>query len=227
MYQGILDWLFPTRCLLCHDELQQNRQLCKHCLNDIEIITLPESGNLLHRPDISRLFDRLSFDSLFALSWYQPPVESWIGGLKFHDQIHYKTALTQLIGKHLSQYTQQEGFEWPDYFVVLPLHPSRFKNRGFNQVSQVWQPLLPKELISDTLLARNRSTQAQTTLTKKQRKQNLKSAFKCETNLQGKKIIIIDDVITTGATINSAAESLKQAGATQVSVWVTCITPFK
>ncbi|OUL59736.1 ComF family protein [Pseudoalteromonas ulvae] len=227
MYQGFFDWLFPTRCLLCHDELQKNQQLCTHCLNDIEIILLPESGNLLHRPDISRLFDNLSFDALFALSWYQPPVENWIRGLKFHDQIHYKIALIQLIRKKLPEYTQLEGFEWPDYFVVLPLHPSRFKNRGFNQVAQVWEPLLPKHLISHTLLTRNKATQAQTTLTKKQRKQNLKSAFKCETNLQGKKITIIDDVITTGATINSAADCLKQAGAIHVSVWATCITPFR
>ena len=227
MYQGVFDWLFPTRCLLCHNELQQNLQLCKHCLNDIETIALPDSGNLLHRPDISRLFGNVSFDTLFAPSWYQPPVESWIGGLKFHDQINYKTALTQLVGERLYQYTQQEGFEWPDYFVVLPLHQSRFKKRGFNQVSQVWQPLLPKELISNTLLIRNKATQAQTTLTKKQRKQNLKSAFKCETNLQGKKITIVDDVITTGATVNSAADCLKQAGAIHVSVWATCITPLK
>ncbi|ALS34386.1 MULTISPECIES: ComF family protein [Pseudoalteromonas] len=225
MKHAFINWLFESHCVLCQSPVPAALGLCEYCLEDLPLFDLSEQKNLLYRPDIIEMFPNCEFDKLFACAFYQPPFEQWLKQLKFNNQIHYKNALQQVITKQLSTFFTPD-YPLPDTFIILPLHKSRFFQRGFNQVTQVWQPCLSSfNLLSDSLL-RNKKTHAQSKLTKAKRVKNLKDAFICTADMSGKTVAIVDDIMTTGATLNAATQALKQAGAKQVWAFTTCLTPI-
>jgi ComF family protein len=225
MRKAIFDWLFPSYCVQCQSPIDASLGLCKYCLDDLPLFDLTKNTNLLHRPDIIEMFPNCEFDKLFACAFYQSPFELWLKQLKFNNQIYYKKALQQVIKKQLTQIFLDNA-SLPDTFVILPLHKSRFLNRGFNQVTQVWQPCLAEFASLSNALVRNKKTQAQSELSKAKRVKNLKNAFLCTEDMRGKTVAIIDDIMTTGATLNAATDALKQAGAKQVWAFTTCLTPI-
>jgi len=104
----------------------------------------------------------------------------------------------------------------------MPLSPRRLAERGFNQALLIAEGLaddfsLP---LHRMVLARIRETRPQTTLPWKARHDNVKGAFAATSALQGKNVALVDDVMTTGATLNEAARALKKQGATRVSAWI-------
>lgn len=222
----MFNFLFPAQCILCH---MPHNDPCEHvcdiCLSDIDTFDFTQSANLLNRHNIRSLFKKLNFDSLWALSWYQSPVKEWLINLKFHNQLFYAKILQAALKKSLLQAQLCHDWLSPDTAVIIPLHPFRLLKRGYNQVAQVWVPLLNIELL--TTVTRTKWTQPQSKLSKQERNQNLKEAFDCIGNIENKIVVIIDDIITTGTTVNQLAQVLKKKGAKQVHVWVTCITPLK
>jgi len=225
MKQAVLNWLFPSYCVQCQSPVTANLGLCDYCLEDLPLFDFSKHTNLLHRPDIVEMFPNCEFDKLFACAFYQPPFEHWLKRLKFNNQIHYKKALQQIIEKQLAPFFEQNPV-LPDMFIILPLHKSRFITRGFNQVSQVWQPCLANYAPLSNVLIRDKKTLAQSELSKAKRIKNLKNAFICTEDMSGKTVAIIDDVMTTGATLNAATYALKQAGAKHVWAFTTCLTPI-
>lgn len=128
---------------------------------------------------------------------------------------HRETSLTKWIAKEL----YREFEEWnldPDWIVPIPIHKTRLAWRGFNQ-SVLVSENLPQDRISFDLV-RTRKTKPQVLLTTEQREANLKGAFECQTNLRDKSILLIDDVVTSGATSDECARSLKAAGAKWVGL---------
>ena len=103
-------------------------------------------------------------------------------------------------------------------FVPVPLHPTKFRERGFNQsqtIAQVLQKTLKTNIQIQNPLIRTRFTQSQTTLSKEQRKLNIRNAFALDPNIKldfDKKYILVDDIFTTGSTANACAKVLKKAG---------------
>ncbi|WP_372762801.1 ComF family protein [Pseudoalteromonas sp.] len=225
MAHAFINWLFPAHCVLCQSPVTPALGLCPCCLADLPLLDLTEQKNLLHRPDIIDMFAHCEFDLLFACAFYQPPFERWLTQLKFNNQLHYKRALQQVISQQLAHFFSAD-MPLPDHFIILPLHKSRFLTRGFNQVSQVWHPCLtPFKRLSDCL-QRSKKTAAQSTLSKAKRAENLNNAFLCTADMSGKTVAIVDDIMTTGATLNAATRALKQAGAKQVWAFTTCLTPI-
>ena len=110
----------------------------------------------------------------------------------------------------------------------MPLHKRRFLSRGYNQVSQTWLPVL-EGLQQDVITPLHKQKSHPATikkLSKTKRVKNVKNAFVCQQDLTGKSVAIVDDVMTSGATLNAATEALKQAGAKQVWAILTCLTPL-
>ncbi len=148
---------------------------------------------------------------------YRFPMDKLIGAFKYHQQFALIDILTEPLIARVST-----GI-LPDALVAMPLHPQRLRERGFNQslllarriARQLQLPLL------DTACRRVRDTAPQTTLSVQQRRTNLRSAFVCTGQFTGKRIAIIDDVMTSGSSLNSLAQALLQAGATEVECWVT------
>ncbi|HUX90201.1 MAG TPA: phosphoribosyltransferase family protein [Gallionellaceae bacterium] len=114
----------------------------------------------------------------------------------------------------------------PDCIVAMPLHPARLRERGFNQSLQLARrigqqlnlPVLP------SACKRVRNTPSQSTLPWKERSKNMRNAFSCAAEVAGKHVAVVDDVMTTGATLNELAMALLDAGATEVSAWVVART---
>jgi len=218
---------------MCCSAIKDHPQLCKVCLQDLPKISLPiVKPNLLLRPDINRLFKKVHFDSLFAALWYQEPNSIWLSKLKFNNKIYFRYVLIQIIQSQINIASKHENWIWPDMIIIMPLHTRRFNMRGFNQVEQVWRdalitlPGFNKSLLKEDVLKREKYTKAQTNLNATQRHQNIRSAFTVQGDVKDKIIAIIDDVITTGTTINEVSLCLKEAGAKKVWAWATCLTPL-
>ena len=183
------DWLFPSYCVLCQSQIHSSMGLCQFCLNDLPLLDLAEHDNLFYRPDIVEMFPNCSFEKLFACAFYQPPFDLWLKQLKFNNQIHYKKALQQVIKKQLTVFMTKHPIA-VDAFIILPLHKARFLTRGFNQVTQVWQPCLASNKVLNNALLRHKHTSAQSQLSKAKRVKNLQQAFSCKINLEGNTVIL-------------------------------------
>ena len=230
----IEDLLCTHSCLMCSGKIQEQPKLCEVCLEDLPKLTLPITApNLLLRPDVNRLFKQVKFDSLFAVLWYQEPNSYWLSKLKFHNKIYFRHVLIQIIQYQLIVAQKHMNWVWPDMIIIMPLHIRRYHMRGFNQVDQVWRealltlPNFNQSLLQDRVLLREKYTKAQTNLNAKQRRKNISSAFIVTGDVKGKVVAVIDDVITTGTTINEVSSCLKAAGAKHVSAWATCLTPLE
>lgn len=219
---------------MCCCTIKEQPKLCEICLLDLPKLSLPKKGvNLLLRPDINRLFKKVKFDSLFAALWYQEPNSIWLSKLKFNNKIYFRHVLIQIIQSQINIASKHENWIWPDMIIIMPLHTRRFSMRGFNQVEQVWRealltlPGFDRLLLTEEVLKRTKYTKAQTNLNAKQRHKNISSAFTVKGDVNGKVIAIVDDVITTGTTINEVSDCLKAAGANHVLAWATCLTPLQ
>jgi ComF family protein len=116
--------------------------------------------------------------------------------------------------------------EKPDMVLALPLHKTRLQERGFNQSAEIAKSLTRewKVLLQLKGYQRIRDTKEQATLKWKERRANVRGAFACELDLRGQHVAVVDDVMTTGATLNEFAKTLKQAGAEKISVYVVART---
>lgn len=222
LIKNLLDWALPNTCLYCREPIRAPAKLCRFCLADIERITFKDSADLLHRPDINKLLKSPQFDSLFAVTWYQPPTSEWLKGLKFNKQLIYINAFRQLIKHQLKAAKSYQNWQQPEVIMPVPLHWLRDFHRGFNQSEKIWQNLdIPIDTHS---LKRIKRTKAQSELNKRERKSNVSGAFSCNLLRNYQHVAIVDDILTTGNTVNELARLLKAAGVKEVSVWVVAIS---
>ena len=116
--------------------------------------------------------------------------------------------------------------ELPDYVIPMPLHPAKLRERGFNQ-SLLLASTIARQL-NIMLLAdscqRIRNTPSQSSLPWKERDKNVHNAFRCDIDLSGKHVALVDDVLTTGASLNALAAAAMQKGAKKISAWVIART---
>ena len=121
------------------------------------------------------------------------------------------------------------GERWPDLLIPMPLYPTRLRERGFNQAVEIAKRMamvtgLP---LAFDALAKVRDTAPQASLPWKERQANVKGAFALTADIAGKRVVLVDDVMTTGATLNEAARVLMKSGASEVAVWVVARTLSK
>ena len=147
---------------------------------------------------------------------YQGSIRHLLAGLKF--AAHYKHA--RLLGMLLAVHLQSRPK--PALLLPMPLHNKRYRQRGFNQSIEIAKTVA-KQLhipLALNLCVRQRDTPGQKHLSAKERRQNIKNAFVVRRPLQGETVAILDDIMTTGSTVQELALALKQAGAGRVEVWV-------
>jgi Predicted amidophosphoribosyltransferases len=116
----------------------------------------------------------------------------------------------------------QKTAKLPEIIIPVPLHPQRFRERGFNQSIEIAKSLsrhlnIP---IDTQSCIRKRNTLHQIDLPARQRQSNMKQAFKVKQPMKARHIAILDDVMTTGSTVNELAKVLKQSGVNRVDIWV-------
>lgn len=138
--------------------------------------------------------------------------------LKYHHQF----AVIDILIAPLLVRIRAASAPLPDAIIAMPLHPNRLRQRGFNQ-SQLLARAIARQLklpLLDHACQRMRDTPPQAALPLKERQQNIRNAFSCDSSVIGKRIAIVDDVMTSGSTLDSLARTLLKAGAVEVACWV-------
>ncbi len=223
--------VYPPTCLLCGGRGQQGLDICEGCLRELPrnlsccpvcALPLPQEygaattcGNcLMHHP---------GFDLSHAPFLYLPPIGRLIGDLKFNSGLTQARLLARLVGDSLETAMERP----PELLIPIPLHPSRLRERGYNQSLELARPLsrqfgIPLQY---NLCTRIRATPHQLSLKKQDRARNVKGGFRVSGKLNARHVALIDDVITTGATVSELARLLKKNGVERVDVWAVARTP--
>ncbi|MGE4560526.1 MAG: ComF family protein [Desulfobulbus sp.] len=225
---AVQDLLFPPLCLGCSRRLDHSRPplFCAECRARLVFIGSPfcPCCGTPHATGADHLCgtclqNKYAFDLARSLLLYQPPTAELILRLKFSGQLSgLRTLGTLTAGSAcLADLTP------PDYIVPVPLHARRLRRRGFNQATLLAQSCFPQwqGRIRLHVLNRNRLAAPQSQLTGKERRDNLKQAFTLRPGvvLEGKTILLVDDVLTTGSTVNECAKVLRRGGAKRIEVF--------
>lgn len=157
------------------------------------------------------------FDTTHAPYLYSKSLAYLITQLKFHQNYKHARVLGTLLARYIAQTSPL-----PKSLIPVPLHPNRYRERGFNQSLEIARHLSRQLSIPMDLNAciRNKDTAHQTELPAKQRQKNLFNAFTVIKPPASRHVAIIDDVMTTGSTASALAHALKNSGVSQVDVWV-------
>ena len=213
--RSALDFVFPIFCAGCG---RDGGILCDECIGGLEHLT-PPFCQICASPGISGLCrwcreSMRGFDSLRAPYQFDGAIREAIHRLKYRGEL----ASAPVLGGLLAEYLERE-LSSLDILVPVPLHPQRLRSRGFNQSA-----LLAREVanrldlpVQDGLIRRTTNSRPQVeTLTHEERRTNVAGSFECESDASGLRVLLIDDVSTTGSTLSECATVLKAAGALQV-----------
>lgn len=225
----ILDFVYPQTCPICRNPLKrEEKDICDDCWKALALLPSPycpycksfledehEITNhqcaYLSKPKDRRIL------AVRSLGTFDAYYKKLVHRFKYDKKIHLGRRLAQRLGESISQ---EKGFAGCDMVIPVPLHRARQRERGFNQSEVLAEGIsqatgLP--LLKD-VLKRKKNTKDQTYLNVQQRAENVKGAFVVTQpeRISDKKVILVDDVMTTGATLNECARMLQKAGATRV-----------
>lgn len=201
--------LFPARCLGCDKQPASHRPpfFCAHCRAQV----IPFTPSCTQQQD-------LPF-ATYSLCVYQEPVSSLLVRLKFKGDLSCLSSIAALVREAGVERLPPE----PDLILPVPLHRSRLRWRGFNQAVLLAKTCFPgwKDKIRVDLLLRHKKTVPQLGLSGAERRSNLAGAFcvRRPQEIRGRRVLLVDDVFTTGATLRECAEALRQAGALEISAF--------
>lgn len=228
--KNFMSLVFPYTCLLCKSKSDRHQDLCSACYRDLPFAThcceqcaIPMSrhekqcGQCLKHPPF--------FDKAYTLFIYQNPVTALLLALKFNQAIVNARILGELLAETARIHWYQDK-PYPDALIPIPLHPTRLKERGFNQALEIARPvakMLQLPLLAEAG-ARIKATAPQASLKASMRLQNVNRAFSIKNDFLNQHVAVIDDVMTTGSTMNAFCSELKAKGARRIDVWC-CARP--
>ena len=221
---ALLDFVYPPHCSLCKAPLQEDeRVVCEGCWSKIQVISGPHCatcGCPLDEPAPTCTnceSETLLFDRARILSPFDETIQSLIHLLKYKGKRSIGHRLGAMLGELIASDGDSDG---ADVIVPVPLHPSRKKERGYNQSALVASAIGDRLGVGTNtdLLVRTRRTATQTKLNAEERVKNVTGAFEVvhPEPVRGKGVLLVDDVLTTGATVNACAQALLEAGAKRV-----------
>ncbi|MGY0561244.1 ComF family protein [Luteimonas sp. A277] len=223
--------LWPGRCLSCGEGGTEAIDLCIPCQSSLPWLgpacprcALPLSavGTSEAAPCSACLANPPPLTEVHAPCLYAAPIDRLLPRFKFHHDLAAGRLLSQLMAEHCSALPR------PDALVPVPLHRARLRQRGYDQALELARPLasaLGIDVRAD-LLRRVRATAQQTRLDAAERAGNLHRAFQANpADPLPSHVVLIDDVMTTGATLHAAAYALRQAGVRRVDAWICARAP--
>ena len=231
--KGFKELIYPKTCICCKSHLKNKSSIegfvCIQCWDKIPLNLPPfcqRCGRNLKKPNLHKnicsrcLKSVLHFDRAFSPCVYDGPTKEIIHAFKYKG----KDYLGKILAKPMVDFIKEYDLPMPfiDYIVPVPLHHTKLREREFNQAQILGKniaDIFTKELLTDALI-RTRPTQTQTELETDNRFLNVKNSFKVinEDKIKNKNILLVDDVLTSGATASEAALTLKNAGSRLVFV---------
>jgi len=226
--KNVIDIIYPPVCLSCKNPVAEAISLCSDCWEDINFISNPKCQKCGMPFEIEAHDEALCgeciakpppYNQARAAFVYEDKSAPLITGFKYGDKLHstkYFAGIMARSGKELIERT--------DIIVPVPLHRIRLFKRRYNQASLLANVIAKQNLLPviNNLLIRKKNTPPQASLLFRQRIKNVQGAFtfnaKYNEIIKGKNILLIDDVMTTGATIKSCCRRLLKAGASEVNV---------
>ncbi|MEN8122897.1 MAG: ComF family protein [Bacteroidota bacterium] len=218
-FSDFFNLFFPRKCNHCGNNLDKTeKEVCKRCLFEIpktKFHTDPDN------PVNKTFWGRVNVE--FATSGYYFTKKSILQNLLHHIKYHNKKELAFELGKYLgTELSSVENFNECDMIIPVPLHPVKKKKRGYNQSEWIANGLSEKLAIpvNNNILIRHINSKSQTKKNREERWENVRSAFSIKTpeNNQPKHVLLVDDVITTGATIEACASLLIEYLNVKVSI---------
>lgn len=210
---------FPRPCLACGESLVKGEDvICTSCLTE-----LPETDYHLHsdNPLLHRLAYRIPLRHGVACYRFTKNgrVQRLLHALKYKGHPEIGTRLGRVYGEKLVNAGGYEGF---DLILPVPLHASRLRKRGYNQSAKFAEGLAEKLLVActDTFITRLQKTETQTRKSRASRWENIANVFKVTVpeKIRDRSVLLVDDVITTGSTLEACANALISAGARELSI---------
>lgn len=224
---GLRRWIVPSACLLCHGALERDAErggpICAGCRaglpwNDVACpaCALPMRGADIH------LCARCSAepppqDSALSAFRYETPISQAIFGLKYHAQFRQ----SRWLGEEIARRVAARPAPMPELLIPVPLHASRLRQRGYNQAQELARGITRRLAIPiDAHCAvRTRATADQIGQGAVARHREVRGAFAVDGRVAGLHIALVDDVMTTGSTVNELAKACREAGAARIEVW--------
>lgn len=218
MLSSILSFLFPNPCVVCFKPAGKNRYVCASCKNEIHYIgtdsvcktcltPLPSGSTMCAKC----MLKRPKYDQLVACAVYKGALRQALHRYKFSGRADLHTSFSLMIWERLSLLGRTDF----DVVIPIPLSQKRFKERGYNQAGLIAKDLAKRfgiPVYSDALV-KNKHTARQSELRMDERSKNVRGAFflnRPET-IRNKRVLLVDDIFTTGATVREASNVLSQA----------------
>ncbi len=225
----LLDLIFPRRCPVCHEAAMPPYHICPACRARLPFIGTARCGKCGKPvPGTDRLCDdcrtrQHAFDRGLGLLLYDETMRSTMSYLKYRGRKEYGEALGEL----LAEYTADLAALWrPSVIVPVPLHPKKMNTRTYNQAAEIARPLARAFGIpmAETMLRRSSETLAMKNLDAVERFRNLEGAFEPGPGfVPARSVLLVDDIYTTGATMDAASLTLREAGIREIYFLTVCI----
>ena len=219
LFEDLVGLLFPKLCLACAQPLGRHEKvLCSHCLYHLPRTRFQEH---MENPVKEIFHGRILLQSATAFLFFNKggKVQHLIHQLKYNGKKEVGLYLGELFGKELNE---SPLYRDVDYLIPVPLHPAKERKRGYNQSQMIalgMEAAMKAHLAGD-ILYRQIHSSTQTKKSRFERWENVKDIFamKNESQLEGKHILLIDDVITTGSTIEACGNLLQNIPGIRISV---------
>jgi competence protein ComFC len=227
LFKGFMDLIYPNCCLACKNKIssaKEQRFVCASCWDKIERNHPPFCASCGRHLNIknpkdnacsSCLQTKFYFDRAFSPCIYTGIIKKLIHEFKYSGKDYLGKPLGSLMNEFIRDY--HLPVEYLDFIIPMPLHKSRLREREFNQAEILSREVgkeFNKIVLADTLI-RTKPTKTQTELAIEKRRQNVEKSFRVNRpeGIKNANLLLIDDVLTTGATANEATKILKEAGA--------------
>lgn len=219
LLKDIVHIFYPEVCLCCQNDLTTNENtICVNCRHQLPLTNFSNEPNNLVE---NTFYGRVPIEEATALFYFfkKGSIQELIHNLKYRNQQQVGTVLGEWLGDDL---LQSNRFKNLDFIVPVPLHQKKMKKRGYNQVTTFGQSLSKKLNVpyNDTILKRITSTKTQTKRLRFDRWKNVQELFVVEQPefVENKHILLIDDIITTGATLEACCKAFENSKNIKISI---------
>lgn len=205
----MIKYILGSKCHICENKINNNNIICDNCLSNI--VNIPYINFIKSN-------DNFYFNNVYTLLEYNDILKKIIHLYKFENIRSLSKLLSELILKRYSL----EFFNQYDYIIPVPLHNKKLKKRGFNQTLKILEEFIDKDKVFNAVFKVRNTKQQSLTKSKLERKENLKNIFEIEAgkikHIKNKNILLFDDILTTGSTLNAMAKPFFYSMANKIDI---------